>query len=75
MNEVLCERHDGWAEVIFNWPDRRNAIDGPLAEGMLSTLLALNADDSIRALVLRGAGFPPQGPSRITRTRSAGTPS
>ena len=56
MNEVLCERHDGWAEVILNRPERRNAIDGPLAEGMLSTLLALNADDSIRAIVLRGAG-------------------
>ncbi|HPU52347.1 MAG TPA: enoyl-CoA hydratase/isomerase family protein [Burkholderiaceae bacterium] len=56
MNEVLCERHDGWAELILNRPDRRNAIDGPLAEAMLTHLLALNADSSIRVIVLRGAG-------------------
>ena len=56
MNEVLCEHHDGWAELILNRPDRRNAIDGPLAEGMLSHLQSLNADASIRVIVLRGAG-------------------
>ncbi|MBK8767680.1 MAG: enoyl-CoA hydratase, partial [Burkholderiaceae bacterium] len=42
LNEVLCERHDGWAELILNRPDRRNAIDGPLADGMLAHLQALN---------------------------------
>ena len=56
LNEVLCERHDGWAELILNRPDRRNAIDGPLADGMLAHLQALNADDTIRVIVLRGAG-------------------
>ena len=25
---VLLERHEGWAEIVLNRPDRRNAIDG-----------------------------------------------
>jgi enoyl-CoA hydratase/carnithine racemase len=56
MNEVLCERHDGWAELILNRPERRNAIDGPLAESMLAALNALNNDPAVRVIVLRGAG-------------------
>lgn len=53
---VLLQRHDGWAELVLNRPERRNAIDGPLAEGLVAHLKALKNDDSVRALVLRGAG-------------------
>lgn len=53
---VLCERHEGWAELIMNRPRVKNAIDGTLAQGMLDTLRLLNADASVRAIVLRGAG-------------------
>lgn len=56
MSEVLCERHEGWAELILNRPERRNAIDGLLARALLAQLKALNADDTIRVIVLRGAG-------------------
>jgi enoyl-CoA hydratase/carnithine racemase len=56
MSAVLCERHEGWAELILNRPERRNAIDGTLAVAMLDTLRALEADPSIRAVVMRGAG-------------------
>ena len=54
---VLLERHEGWAELVLNRPDRRNAIDGPLAAGMLDALDAIRADPSLRAVVLRGAGL------------------
>jgi enoyl-CoA hydratase/carnithine racemase len=53
---VLLERHEGWAEVVLNRPERRNAIDGALADGLLEAMAAVQADASIRAVVLRGAG-------------------
>ena len=56
MNAVLIERHDGWAELVLNRPERKNAIEGTLAEAMREALANLNADESIRAVVLRGAG-------------------
>lgn len=56
MSEVLIERRDGWAEVILNRPDRRNAIDGPLAEALRAALAELNADEATRVILLRGAG-------------------
>lgn len=54
--EVLCHHHDGWAELVLNRPERRNAIDGGLADALLAHLTRLNADTSVRAVVLRGAG-------------------
>lgn len=56
MSDVLTERHDGWAELILNRPDRRNAVHGPLAQALLEQLRALNADPDPRVIVLRGAG-------------------
>ena len=55
-SEVLCHRHDGWAELVLNRPERRNAIDGLLADALLAHLTSLRADESVRALVLRGEG-------------------
>lgn len=56
MKAVLCEVHEGWAEVILNRPERRNAIEGTLALDFAAALRGLAADDSVRAIVLRGAG-------------------
>ena len=56
MNAVQIERHDGWAELVLNRPERKNAIEGTLAEAMREALVSLNADEGIRAVVLRGAG-------------------
>lgn len=55
-DNVKVERHNGWAELIFNRPERKNAIDGPFAEDFLAALQDLNGDAQIRAIVLRGAG-------------------
>lgn len=56
MSAVLLERHDGWAEVVLNRPERKNAIEGTLADDFVEVMRAANSDASIRALVLRGAG-------------------
>ncbi len=42
--------------VVLNRPERRNALTGPLAEQLADTIEALNADESVTVIVLRGAG-------------------
>jgi enoyl-CoA hydratase/carnithine racemase len=56
MSAAIVERHDGWAELVLNRPERKNAIEGTLAEDFRAALAELNADESIRAIVMRGAG-------------------
>ena len=56
MNPVIIERHDGWAELVLNRPLRRNAIEGTLAQAMRDALGELNAEPSVRVVLLRGAG-------------------
>jgi enoyl-CoA hydratase/carnithine racemase len=53
---VLLQRHEGWAEIVFNRPHRKNAIHGPFAEAFLQALNEAESDDSLRVLLLRGAG-------------------
>ena len=54
---VATEVHDeGWAELILNRPERKNAITGPLGEGLAAALSDLNSDDDVRVIVFRGAG-------------------
>lgn len=48
--------HDGWAEVVLNRPERRNAITGPLSDALCATITRLGQDDRVAAIVLRGAG-------------------
>ena len=49
-------RHEGWAEIVLNRPERRNAIDGTLADGLIEVLGTVRTDPSLRAVVLRGEG-------------------
>ncbi len=56
MSEVELQVHDGWAEVVLNRPQRKNAITGPLGEDLAQALNAASADPDIKALVLKGAG-------------------
>ncbi|MDA7416028.1 enoyl-CoA hydratase/isomerase family protein [Xenophilus arseniciresistens] len=56
MTAVLLDIHDGWAELILNRPERKNAIEGQLAQAMHEALDRLAPEDSVRAVVLRGAG-------------------
>lgn len=53
---VLTTIHDGWAEIVLNRPQRRNAIDGALADGLADALQRVADDPDLRAVLLRGAG-------------------
>lgn len=53
---LVVERHDGYAVVTLNRPDRLNALTHALVEDLRTTLAELDGDDSVRSIVLTGAG-------------------
>ncbi|MEH6606260.1 MAG: crotonase/enoyl-CoA hydratase family protein [Pseudomonadales bacterium] len=53
---VTIENINGVADVRINRPDKRNAIDGEVMDGLLSVAKQIKADKSIRAVVLSGEG-------------------
>lgn len=55
MTEVEFVDHGRWAEVVLNRPERRNAINGPLSEGLAAAIQRADAADGIQAILLRGA--------------------
>lgn len=56
MSDVELLQHDGWAEVVLNRPERKNAITGPLGEDLAEALVAASENPNIKVIVLRGAG-------------------
>jgi len=58
MSEELLtiEREGAIAILTFNRPEVLNAFNNPLMEATLETITALNADDEVRVIVVRGAG-------------------
>ena len=55
MAEVERVDHDGWAEIVLNRPERRNAINGPLGARLAQTLREADAAENVQAVLLRGA--------------------
>ena len=53
---VLLDRHGHVAVVTVNRPHRRNAINRSTAEMLAETFISLDADESVRAIVLTGSG-------------------
>lgn len=53
---VLLERDGHLAELILNRPDSMNAINNQLASDLIDACAALAADDSVWAVIFRGAG-------------------
>jgi enoyl-CoA hydratase/carnithine racemase len=47
---------DGVAHVLLNRPEKRNALDDEMFEGLLAAARTLAVDRSVRAVVLSGAG-------------------
>ncbi len=47
--------HEGWAEVVLNRPERKNAITGPLGLALAQHLTELNDRDDVNVILLRGA--------------------
>jgi enoyl-CoA hydratase/carnithine racemase len=55
-NDVLYEPDDGFAWITLNRPLVLNAVDWSLRRGMGRVLDQAEADDDVRAIILRGAG-------------------
>lgn len=53
---VLSERAGDVVTVTLNRPEKLNALNRPMWEGLGETIRGLSADDSVRCIVLRGAG-------------------
>jgi len=54
--EVLSERDGDIVTVTLNAPERLNALSLPMWQGLEAEIARLDADDSVRCIVLRGAG-------------------
>ncbi|WP_424805429.1 crotonase/enoyl-CoA hydratase family protein [Rhodococcus sp. 27YEA15] len=54
--DVYVEREDGVTVVVMNRPDRKNAVDGPMAAQLRDAFLEFEADASQRVAILWGAG-------------------
>ena len=55
-DEILTERDGPVLILTFNRPAARNALTWDMYEGLIRACEDVDADDSIRVLVLRGAG-------------------
>src|SRR5262249_4129288 len=53
---VLVDREEGIVTVILNRPEKLNALNKAMWLGLNDAFAALESDDSVRAIVLRGAG-------------------
>src|SRR5215470_17972364 len=56
-DEVLkVSRQQNYAVLTLNRPEKRNALNQPMIEALNRTLIELEGDKEIRALLLRGEG-------------------
>lgn len=56
MSDFLLDRRDGVATITLNRPKKKNALTLPLLEGLAAALEALHHDDTVRVVVITGAG-------------------
>ena len=56
MSEVLFETHNNVRTLTLDRPDKRNALNDALIGDLKAALREADADDSLRAIVIRGAG-------------------
>src|SRR5262245_25735866 len=55
-DELLCAIDGGVATVTLNRPEKRNALNAAVLEGLRTTFDRLEDDRSVRVVVVRGAG-------------------
>ena len=53
---VLCAVEGSVAEITLNRPEKRNALNAALISGIRDALIEVNAAESVRAIVITGAG-------------------
>ncbi len=71
---ILVERDNDIATVVLNRPEKLNALTRPMWQRLGEVIRELSADDSLRCLVVRGAGEKSFAPgndiSEFEKTRS-----
>ena len=55
-DKIISPREDGVAHVVFNNPDKRNAVSLDMWQAVEGALDRFAADDDVRVVVLSGAG-------------------
>ncbi|MCC2095259.1 MAG: enoyl-CoA hydratase/isomerase family protein [Hyphomicrobiales bacterium] len=55
-NKMIARKDNGIGWVIFNNPDKRNALTHDMRKALLEIFDAYDADDEVRVIVLKGAG-------------------
>jgi 2-(1,2-epoxy-1,2-dihydrophenyl)acetyl-CoA isomerase len=55
-NILLLDKSDGIATITLNRPDKLNAFNDELSYALQETLTDLEKDNSIRVLIITGAG-------------------
>lgn len=53
---IIVERDGAIATIILNSPDKMNAMNEAMWQGLADAMTGLSADDDVRCIVLRGAG-------------------
>src|SRR5260221_14036552 len=53
--ELIFEQHSAVRWILFNRPRQRNALGGAMYDGLIAVCRQVNADPTIRAMVLAGA--------------------
>lgn len=57
MNQnIRVEINGPVAEIVLNRPDQRNAVNSPLLDELLEAIRLIDADESVRVVLIRGAG-------------------
>jgi len=54
--ELICSVDGGVATVTLNRPEKRNALNGAVLDGLRRTFDQLERNDGVRVVVIRGAG-------------------
>lgn len=55
-DEILLERDNGIAEIVFNRPSKLNAVTPAMAEMLEATAREVDRDPAVRAVLIRGNG-------------------
>ena len=55
-DKIIIEKTDAILRVIFNQPEKRNAVSLEMWEAVESTLIKYEDDPSVRVLIMSGAG-------------------
>ncbi len=56
MSLVLTEIHEGVARLTLNNPDARNSLSAPMVADIVEAMDAIEADESVGAVIVTGAG-------------------